>query len=447
VHALRLKSFPTALSAFRLGDGGEENLTGHTIDHLVATIAFIAAMVLFLGLFTQTLQAAVLYQQNRHVALKASDLLDNILLSPGYPYHWGERNTTLSCFGLQQPGTTGYTISSFALMRLTSLSGEPVEYPVGSGKWYSNVSLGPGGYLFLPLGDAINYETAAMLLGVNGTYGFQLSITPLVNMSISEVEPRAPYLLTLKVEVSGPGFPLGGANLGYYLYRAYGSGKDIELELFIGTAQTDSAGVAYFDFPFDGEKEAYTIVVYAGLGGLKGVGYYIHKTYIKSTGVIPFIVDYETGKVYLAHDWDVNGEGTPPMPSYKYTAKFYVLTEEFEFQEWPAAECTGLLTYGGGGGKFYYGETTLPVGHSGFLLVMYKDTAPGEGVKYGMCIMPWGIGSPLAASILFGGVPTGNVWVASDFRHVTVGQLSYQAKILCWSLKGYQTRTPSGWRW
>ena len=438
-----MKSFLIALSAFRLGDGGEEDLTGHTIDHLVATIAFIAAIFLFIGLFTQTLQGAILYQQNRHVALKASDLLDNILLSPGYPYHWGETNTTLSCFGLQQPGTTGYTISSFALMRLTSLSGEPVEYPIGSGNWYTNVSLGPGGYLFLPLSDAINYETAAMLLGVNGTYGFQLSITPLVNVSISEVEPRAPYLLTLKVEVSGPGFPLGGANLGYYLYRVQKSGKYPILELFSGTAQTDSAGIAYLNFSFNGAEETYTIIVHAGLGGLKGFGYYIHKAYARSTGVIPFVVDYEEGKVYLAHDWDVQGEGGPPVPNYFYTAKFYALTEEFEFQEWSIANSTGQINYGGGGGKFFYGETTLPVAHPGFLLVTYKDVAGG----YGMSIMPWGIGSPLAASILFGGVPAGNVWVASDLRHVTVGQLSYQAKILCWSLKGYQTRTPSGWRW
>lgn len=429
-----------ALSASRLGDGGEEDLTGHTIDHLVATIAFIAAMFLFLGLFIQTLQGAVLYQQNRHVALKASDLLDNILLSPGYPYNWGETNTTLSCFGLQQRGTTGYTISSFALMRLTSLSGEPVEYPVGSGKWYSNVSLGPGGYLFLPLSDAINYETAAMLLGVNGTYGFQLSITPIVNVSISEYRTNP---LILKVEVDGPGFPLGGANLGYYLYRTYKTGKYPDLELSTGTAQTDSAGVAYLNFPFDGAAETYCIVVHAGLGGLKGFGYYIHKTFTGSTGVIPFVVDYEEGKVYLAHDWDVQGEGGPPVPNYFYTAKFYVLTEEFEFQEWSIDNSTGQINYGGGGGKYYYGATMLPVAHPGFLLVTYKDVAGG----YGMSIMPWGVGSPLAASILFGGVPAGNVWVASDLRHVTVGQLSYQAKILCWSLKGYQTRTPSGWRW
>jgi hypothetical protein len=418
-------------SAFRLGDGGEEDLTGHTIDHLVATIAFIAAIFLFLGLFTQTLQAAVLYQQNRHVALKASDLLDNVLLSPGYPYNWGETNTTLSCFGLQQPGAAGYELSPFALMRLTSLSGEPVEYPVGEGKWYSNVSLGLGGYLFLPLSDAINYETAAMLLGVNGTYGFQLSITPIVNVSITEYQSNP---LILKVEVDGPGFPLSGANLGYYLYRTDKKGN---IELTTGTEQTDSAGVAYLNFTFDG-AETYTIIAHAGLGGLKGFGYYIHQAFEKGAGIIPFIVDYEEGKVFLAHDWDVNGIGEPPEPNYFYTATFYVLTEEFEFQEWPIANSTGIINYGAKS----YAETTLPVAHAGFLLVTYYS-----GLDYGMSIMPWGVGSPLAASILFGGVPAGNVWVASDFRHVTVGQLSYQAKILCWSLKGYQTRTPSGWRW
>jgi len=426
-----------ALSAFRLGDGGEEDLTGHTIDHLVATIAFIAAMFLFLGLFTQSLQGAILYQQNRHVALKASDLLDNILLNPGYPYHWGETNTTLSCFGLQQPGEAGYALSSFALMRLSSLSGEPVEYPRGSGIWYNNVSLGPGGYLFVPISDSISYETAARLLGVNGTYGFQLSIAPIVNVSISEHQSDP---LILKVEVDGPGFPLGGANLGYYIYRTHKEGQYPIIELSTGTAQTNSAGVAYLNFPFDGETETYTIVAHAGLSGLKGLGYYTHKTFDKGAGVIPFIVDYEEGKVYLGHSWDVHDTGSP-VPTYFYNATFFVLNEDFEFQEWSIANSTGKINYGGGGGEFEYGETTLPIAHSGFLLVTYKS-----GNDYGMSVMPWGVGS-LAASVLFGGVPAGNVWVASDLRHVTVDQLSYQAKILCWSLKGYQTRTPSGWRW
>jgi len=244
----------------------------------------------------------------------------------------------------------------------------------------------------------------------------------------------------LKLEVDGPGFPLSGANLGYYLYLAEKTGKYPTLKLTTGTAQTDSAGVAYLNFPFNGATETYSIVVHAGLGGLKGFGYYIHRTFTKGAGVIPFIVDYEEGKVYLGHSWDVHDTGTP-VPTYFYNATFFVLNENFEFQEWSIANSTGQINYGGGGGKFFYAETTLPVAHPGFLLVTYKS-----GTDYGMSIMPWGVGSPLAASILFGGVPAGNVWVASDLRHVTVGQLSYQAKILCWSLKGYRTQKPSGWR-
>jgi len=419
-----------ALSVFRLDDGGEEELTGSTIDHLVATMVFIGAILLFVGLFTQTLQAAILYQRNRHVALKASDLLDNMLLSPGYPYNWGETNTTLSSFGLQQPGASGYTLSAFALMRLMSISGDPVEYPRDSGEWYSNISLGPAGYLLIPVSDTIDYETAARLLGINGTYGFQLSIRPIVEISISENQSNP---LTLKVEVSGPGFPLSGATLSYYLYRVYKTGTYPSIELFTGTTQTDSAGVAYLNFSIDGESDTYTIVAYASLSGLFGMGYYSHRTFDKGAGVIPFVVDFEEGKVYLAHSWDVQDQGVP-VPDYKYAATFFVLTEDFDFREWPIANSTGDINYG----VKNYAETTLPVGQPGFLLVSYRS-----GNDYGMSIMPWGIGT-LGVSALFGGVPAGNVWVASDFRQVTIDQMAYQAKILCWSLQGYQIWKPSG---
>lgn len=408
-------------------------MTGVTIDHLVSTTAFIAAILLFIGLFTQTLQAAILYQQNRHVALKASDLLDNILLSPGYPYNWGETNATLSVFGLQQPGKSGYVLSSFALMRLTSLSGEPVEYPRDSGEWYNNISLGPSGFLFIPISDSINYETASRLLGINGSYGFQLTITPIVKVSISEYQSNP---LTLKVEVSGLGFPLSGATLSYYLYRAYKTGQYASIELFSGITQTDNAGVAYLNFTFDGASETYTIVAHARLSGLLGLGRYSHRTFTQGAGVMPFVVDYENGIVYLAHSWDVQDQGTP-VPDYKFNATFFVLTEDFDFQEWPIANSTGDLNYG----SKNYEVTTLPVGRPGFLLITYRS-----GNQYGMSIMPWGIGT-LAVSVLFGDNPAGNVWTATDMRQVTVDQMAYQAKITCWSLQGYQIWKSSGWWW
>lgn len=411
-------------------------MTGVTIDHLVATTAFIAAILTFTGLFTQTLQAAILYQQNRHVALKASNLLDSVLLTPGFPYDWGETNKTLSCFGLQKPGESGYKLSTFALMRLVSLTGESVEYPMGSGVWYNNISMGPGGYLFIPMSDAIDYQTASRLLGVNGSYGFQLEVSPIVDVSISQSQANP---LRLRVEANGPGFPLSGASLGYYLYRTQKGASSPSIVLSTGTAQTNASGVANLDFPFDGSTETYVIVVYARLSGLLGLGYFTHRTFTQGAGVIPFVVDYETGKVYLAHDWDVNGEGEPPVPNYPYSASFYVLTEESTFQEWPIANSTGSVNYGGGGGKYLYGETVLPVGHPGFLLVTYRS-----GNQYGMSIMPWGIGT-LAASAVFGDNPAGNVWTATDFRHVTVDSMAYQAKITCWSLQGYEIWSSSGW--
>jgi hypothetical protein len=114
-------------------------------------------------------------------------------------------------------------------MRLSSFSGEPVEYPRGSGIWYNNNSRA----LFIPIIDSITYETASRLLGMNGTYGFQLSITPTVKVSISEHQSNP---LILKVEVSGPGFPLSGAALGYNLYRVYPTGVRVSIELLKGTA-------------------------------------------------------------------------------------------------------------------------------------------------------------------------------------------------------------------
>ncbi|UCE96102.1 MAG: hypothetical protein JSV51_00365 [Candidatus Bathyarchaeota archaeon] len=407
-------------------------MTGVTIDHLVAATTFIAAIVLFMGLFTQTLQTAILYQQNRHVALKASDLLDNILLNPGYPYNWGVTNTTLSVFGLQKPGESGYSLSSFALMRLTSLSGEPVEYPRDSGIWYNNVSIGPDSYLFIPISDTIDYETASRLLGINGTYGFQLSIAPIADVSISEHQSNP---LTLKVEVKGLGFPLSGAILRYYFYRAYGTSQYGALELSTGVAKADSSGVAYLNFTLDGDIETYTIIVYASLSGILGLGHYSHRTFTQGSGVMPFVVDYEKGKIYLAHSWDVHDSGTP-VPDYKFNATFFTLTEDRDFQEWAIANSTGHLNYG----SRNYEITTLPIGQPGFLLVTYRS-----GNEFGMTLMPWGIGT-LATTALFGGNPTGSVWTATDLRQVTVDQMAYNAKITCWSLEGYQIWEPSrGW--
>ena len=102
-------------------------MSGVSIDHIVSIIVFLAAILLFVGLFGQIVQPAITYQQNQAVATKCSDLLDNMLLNPGSPSNWGQENSTPTCFGVQDPEFTQYQLSAFSLMRLGSATGNLVE--------------------------------------------------------------------------------------------------------------------------------------------------------------------------------------------------------------------------------------------------------------------------------------------------------------------------------
>jgi len=138
-------------------------MVSSTIDHMVATVVFLGAILLFIGLFNQTIQTAILYQRHRSLATKCSDLLDNMLLNPCNPLDWGKSNCTPTGFGLQDPEFMQYRLSPFSLMRLLSSSGNRVYYN-RTGKWYSNVSWGiGGGYLLLQESECINYSTASKL--------------------------------------------------------------------------------------------------------------------------------------------------------------------------------------------------------------------------------------------------------------------------------------------
>ncbi|MGQ9641704.1 MAG: hypothetical protein ACUVUF_06225, partial [Candidatus Bathycorpusculaceae bacterium] len=154
-------------------------MAGSTIDHLISVTVFLGALLIFISLFNQTLQTAIIYQRHSALATKCSDLLDNILLNPGIPENWSKIGGPLYGFGLQDPEFTQYRLSPFSLMRLQSSVGEPVYYS-RTGLTYSNITMGFGNFLLVPYSEAINYSTVAKLLGINGTYGFQLTITSLI---------------------------------------------------------------------------------------------------------------------------------------------------------------------------------------------------------------------------------------------------------------------------
>jgi len=316
-----------------------------------------------------------------------------------------------------------------------SLSGEPVEYPAGSNIWYSNVSWGLADYLLIPVSDSVDYAIASRLLGVNGSYGFQLSITQTLNIQISSItNPGAP--LKLKVNVSGSGGVLSGASLTCRLFWAYGLDSDGHplFESIKKNGTTDAAGNAILDFSEDGvdSTKTYFAIVNAYLSGLSGSGYFSYKTTQKYEGIIPFVESFTERTVLLTHSWDVHQFPNPR--ALFYSAAFYAFSENWDMTEVPIENSTGKVNYG----ALAYNRTILP-SEPGVLIIVYRT-----GNTYGMSVMPWGIFT-LGVSISFGDNPEGNVWVATDMRQVTVGGIAYQAKISCWSLQGYQVWAPNGW--
>ncbi len=395
-------------------------MTGSTIDHLVSVTALVAALLVCMAIYSQTLSDAIAYQRNHQVAVKANDIVDSICLSTGLPEGWGQTNSTPTSFGLQSPETGGYSLSPFALQRLLA-SGGPFYYDRAE-TWFSNVSLGEGGYLLVPVAECVDCATAARLLGINGSYGFQLSIAPTLTVSITEVDANP---LRLKVEVRGPGLALSDATVNYCLFRAYkGNVSEYPLiDLRSGIGQTDSKGSALLDFPgIDSDRSAYSVIVYAHLSGLDGIGYHSHEIMESAKGLIPFVVSYEEGKVWLAHSWDVHNF-TGPQHALFYNATFLILTENYELRPIQIANSTGKVVYGKG---HPYNQTQIPTSEPGILLVTYRT-----GNKFGQVMMPWGIHS-LGVSITFGGDPSGRDWVATELRQVTVRKISYQVRLAVW---------------
>jgi hypothetical protein len=411
-------------------------MVSSTIDHMVAVTIFLAATLLFIGLFNQTIQTAVLYQNHRATATKASDLLDIMMLNPGAPIDWGQKVGAPSGFGLQDPEFTQYVLNPFSLTRLNPLYGTPVYYSKtnnATGMNYGNLSMNAGSYLMMPYSTVLNYTTASKLLGVNGTYGFQLTLTPIIDITVKQTQTNP---LRLSINVQGTGFPLANAQVNYYLVLASLTSGGLNCPGYTsitGTVITDTQGSASVQFTnITSSNPTYVFVAYAHLSGINGIGYCVNSA-SQDQSIIPFIGDLSQRTVLLAHNLDVNNFGTPvDESSISYNATMLILTEDFNLRELPLQYSSGNVTTGPG---YPYGEITVPSYNSGILIVTYNSST----VNSGIAIMPWGLGS-LACSLTFGGDPSNQEWVSTDMRQVVVGNIAYQAKLAVWSYQGIQVK-------
>jgi len=392
---------------------------------MIAVTVFLAATLLFIGLFNQTIQTAVIYQRHRATATKASDLIDNMLLSPGIPIDWGKGDSSPTGFGLQDPEFTQYKISSFSLMRLNSASGTSVNYwKVGSD--YSNITVGSKNFLLVSLNSILNYSTALDLLGIGNQYGFQLSFNPVVTVSVTQENADNP--LSLSLDVYGTGFPLVNAQVTYCLMTVALNGADAfpSYSTFYGNDTTDNQGSVTLSFPVD-STVSYALIAYAHLGGLVGVGYH-ERVSSEDAYVVPFVDNLSEGRILMTHSYDIE-YAIPPSAELKYNATFVYLAEDFSLREMPLDNSYGQINSSDVG---VYGVINIPTDNPGILITTYKSETGG-----GIVMMPWGV-SALAFPVVFGGDSTKQEWVATDMRQVTVGGIAYQAKIAVWSLEGYQ---------
>lgn len=395
-------------------------MAGATIDHLVSLTIFLAALLLFISFFNQTIQTAVVYQQHNALATKCSDLLDTVLLTPN--------NATVSnwtAFGLQDLDFTQYVLDPFSIMRLNSSTGTPVSY-AKKGLTYSNMTVGFGNSVLMPMNAVFNYSWALGTLGINGAYGFNLTLTPAVAFSISNTSTNP---LTLSINATGVGFPLANASVSYLLLPVSLNGaypNYLTIPNQAGTVYTDAAGNVSIAFPTftPNSTLTYVFVAYAQVGGVAGVGFYAPPS--SNPRVIPFVDSLSTKSVILAHSYDVpNNAGFANTLAYNAT---YVFWNDLGWQTMPLTNPTGRVTSGTSGN---FSAVTIPTDNPGVLLIAYNGTAGG------VAVMPWGVGS-LAFPVAFGGNSTAQEWVATDMRQVIINGVAYQAKLSLWSLAGAQ---------
>ena len=402
-------------------------MSGVSIDHLVSIVVLFVAVLLFIGLFNQTLSVGVDYQRNTSTAKECGDLLDTMLLTTGIPPQ-GAPNA----FGLQDPLLTQYQLSPFSLMRLDSSTETPVSY---QGLTYSAITTSPHNYLLYPYTDMINYSTALALLGINGTYGFQLSLTPTVNVSIAQTSPSTGPL-SLSMHVTGTGFPLAYADVNYLLIPVLLNTNYPDFETIAnqtGTVETNSVGsasIAFSNFSLN-PNWTYAFVAYAYLDGITGIGYYEPQSSPvgNQSSIVPFLDPLSTKDVTLANSYDVPPTSTKGNILY-YNTTFILESQNYAIQETllGSSNSSGSVTSGTGNSPIISMGSYTP----GILVIAYDNSG-----NSGVVMMPWGFSS-LGFSMTFGGTPLNHGWVATDLRQVQINGVSYQAKLSLWSVQGYQ---------
>ena len=240
--------------------------------------------------------------------------------------------------------------------------------------------------MLTPNAYALNYSTAQTLLGINNTYGFQLTLTPDITVSINDITAnQAGSPLSFSINAMGTGFPFAGASINYCLITVTTGGQYPSYTIQNGANTTDSQGMAYASFPSvtDDANQIYAFIASAQLDGVAGVGYFVHNPAASNQYVVPIVQDMSSQVVALAHNYDLNNSG-PAGFSLNYNATFVVSAQDYSLNELSLSSTNGTVISGVG----YPSPTiSMPTSKSGILVVAYQSSS-NEG---GIVMMPWGV--------------------------------------------------------
>jgi hypothetical protein len=269
----------------------------------------------------------------------------------------------------------------------------------------------------------INYSEAAKMMGINGTYGFSLTISPTIEVSVSETSHNP---LIVSVLAKGTGFPLSNAIVTYCLIVSNGIDPPAfpSLNLYYGNSTTDLTGAVSLNLQSYVNQKPYFILVQVSLSAVSGTGY-LGNSY-NSTSIIPIISSFESRSIILAHSFSVNNQGY--NGNLTYTSIFLRAKDMIQTTlDNGDLEVNGIL-YCDAAPPHQADQIVIDPDLNGVLVVAYSKSASETGIV----VMPWGLSS-LGFTATIGGQYTNLDWISTDMRQVQVNDVPYQAKLALWS--------------
>jgi hypothetical protein len=284
---------------------------------------------------------------------------------------------------------------------------------------YRNLST-PSTSLFLKTSEYIRYEEAAELLAIDNTLGFRVFMTPILNITIFQVESNP---LKIGISLRGLSGTIHEASLNATVFHLIQNTPypSISGPITCNTVSNMTGG-AELEFPtINADETLYLVLVKANLGGVIGIGYHTN-AHSADSHLLPITTDYQDGKVSLIHQKNVT-VSHPYEDAVYYNVTFINQIGNTGFRTVDLGTSHGISTVS------EPNNVCLGVGNPGILLISSKTI----GDDYSLTIVPWGI-IPLGLTTSYGADPMNRKTVVMKSQHVSINGISYQIMIALWRL-------------